>query len=196
MVLPSLADALVVVVLLVPGFVAFFIARKLSAMTRKFSDLEITIWSIFLSLVGYVPFSLTTGLNTIDSIRDSVLIPANFVILIGYNVLVGIALGYSLKRWRGGAIVSGEVWDHAMREVIKIGGAYAMVYTDNNLEYKGMMNYAGLCTEGEQREVILSNPKLILRDKDWNVLDEVEMGKEVLFTEKDVRRILFFDQIP
>ena len=71
-----------------------------------------------------------------------------------------------------------------------------MVYTDNNLEYKGMMNYAGLCTEGEQREVILSNPKLILRDKDWNVLDEVEMGKEVLFTEKDVRRILFFDQIP
>ena len=61
------------------------------------------------------------------------------------------------------------------------------------MEYKGILHYADA---GKDKEgLTMRNPMLILRDKYWNVLDEIEMGREILFTEKDVLRVLFFDEL-
>ncbi len=195
MALPSIADALVIVVLLVPGFVAFFLIRRISAVSRNFSDLEMTVWSVFLSLVGYVPFSLITGLNNLDSITNGIFLPWNFLILIGCTLSSGVITGVILKRFFRKGMTAGTAWDHSFGGVSKDEqeGGYFMVYTNDGLEYKGELHMAG--AEHERRDVVMRNPKLILRDKGWNVKDEIEVGKEILFVEGDIRRIVFFDEL-
>ncbi len=134
MALPSIADALVIVVLLVPGFVAFFLIRR-------------------------------------------------------------IITGVILKRFFRKGMTAGTAWDHSFGGVSKDEqeGGYFMVYTNDGLEYKGELHMAG--AEHERRDVVMRNPKLILRDKGWNVKDEIEVGKEILFVEGDIRRIVFFDEL-
>lgn len=68
--LPSLADILIVIILIIPGFITFYIITKISVIEQKFSDFETTIWSIFLSLFIYIPFSFLIGVSSIDAIRD------------------------------------------------------------------------------------------------------------------------------
>lgn len=183
MVLPSIADVLIVVVLLALGFVAFFLIRYLSAVGRKFSDLETTIWSVFLSFVIYVPLSITIGVSDLDAIRDKIFQPANFLVLMGYTLLVGAVSGVVVRGLRPG-MLRGDAWNTAFSRVTRRGGEYAIIYTDNGLEYKGIVHLSG--AEEDSKELSLKMPKLILRDPSWKVQDEIPMGEEILFTEKDV----------
>lgn len=192
MVLPSLADLLVIVVLLVPGFVCLFITCRISAIRRRFSDIEFTVWSLFLSLIIYVPFSLTTGISDLDQIRDKIFFPGNFVLLMIYTALAGIVLGGILRKFRPGMML-GDPWNIIFDRVTRKGGKFAIIYTENGLEYKGFIHLSG--AEQDNKELSIKYPKLILRDKDWNIANEIPMGKEILFTEKDIRRVLFFEKL-
>ena len=192
MVLPSLADLLIIVVLLVPGFVCLFITCRIAAIRRRFSELEFTVWSLFLSLIIYVPFSLTTGINDLDQIRDKIFFPGNFVLLMVYTLLTGIVLGAILKNFRPGMLL-GDPWNIAFDRVTRRGGKFVIIYTESGLEYKGFVHLSG--AEQDSKELSIKYPKLILRDKDWNIVDEIAMGKEILFTERDIRRVLFFEKL-
>jgi hypothetical protein len=154
-----------------------------------------TVWSVFLSLVGYIPFSLVTGLNNLDSITNGIFLPWNFLFLLSCNLLVGVLTGVILKRYFRKGHVAGSAWDHTFGWVTRIGqeGGLMMVYTNDGLEYKGELHMAG--TDQERRDVVMRKPKLILRDKDWNIKNEIEMGKEILFVEGDIRRVVFFDDL-
>lgn len=112
----------------------------------------------------------------------------------GYNILIGVVIGIAMKLLFRQHNFMGDPWNYAMDKLARAKeGAYCIVYTENGLEYKGALRFAGV--EEEVKEIIISNPKLILREKDWSILEEVEMGKEMLFTEKDILRVLFFDEI-
>jgi uncharacterized 2Fe-2S/4Fe-4S cluster protein (DUF4445 family) len=95
--------------------------------------------------------------------------------------------------WRGVRKVPGTCWDVAFKEISKRGG-YVIVYTHDGSEYKGELHYVGSGVLSS-RELVIRNPKLIVRDKDLRVSDEIEIGKEILFTEKDVQRIVFFKDV-
>ena len=75
--LPSLADVILVIVLLIPGFIALSLFRWFAILERKLSDYQLIIWSLFFSLFIYAIFSWHTGISSIDSMRDSMLIPGN-----------------------------------------------------------------------------------------------------------------------
>lgn len=153
-----------------------------------------TVWSVFLSMLGYVPFSITSGLSDLDAIRDGIFVPLNFVLLNGYTLAIGIVFGVVLKVAFRRNVKRGSAWDYAIDTLTKLDERpFCIVYTENGLEYKGALNSAGI--EEERKELIIKTPKLILRDKDWNVLNEIEMGQEMLFTEGDIRRVLFFNSI-
>jgi hypothetical protein len=193
-ILPSLADALIVIVLLIPGFIAFALMRRIAEMGQRFTDFETTIWSIFLSLVIYVPFSLYTGLTNFDAIRDQIFLPQSFVSLIASTLGVGVVLGVSRRHFRKGVYV-GTTWDLVVQRIKQKGGGFVIVYTQNGSEYKGKLHYVGVGEKDGSSSLIVESPKLIRRDKEWVIIEEVEMGKEMLFTDKDVSRVLFFDSI-
>jgi hypothetical protein len=109
-----------------------------------------------------------------------------------YTALTGMVLGGVLRKFRPGMLL-GDPWNIIFDRVTRKGGKFAIIYTDNGLEYKGFVHLSG--AEQDSKEISIKYPKLILRDKDWNIVNEIPMGKEILFTEKDIRRVLFFEKL-
>jgi hypothetical protein len=68
-----------------------------------------------------------------------------------------------------------------------------LIYTTDGKEYKGIINYYD--TGEEPNSITISRPYQILRDENFYVRDEFEVGKEILFKEKDILRIILFNEI-
>lgn len=193
MALPSLADVIMVIVLLFPGFISFIVFKWISIVERKFSDFETVVWSLFGSLLIYTVFSAITGISDIDSIRDGIFLPSNVALILGLSLLFGIIPSGIVKFSVRKRIVRGDCWDACMGRANQ-KNSWVIIHTENGLEYKGILHIYG--TKGEHpRELVIEKPKLILRDNNGKVLNEVRMGREILFLQKDIRRIVFFKSL-
>ena len=185
--MPSLTGVLTVAVLVVPGFYAFLIVKNLVPSKRKkFSDYETTIYSLLYALPILATYFLITGISGIDNLIDDVFQVWNLVILFGLATFWGFVPALMARIVIGREYVMGECWDEFGARLCE--GAYVMVYTDDGCEYKGWIHFYDK-TEDKQ-ELIIGDPKLILRDKNWKVLKEIKMGHEMLFTQKDIRRVV------
>ena len=195
MALPGLEDALIVAVLIVPGFFSFLVAKRFAAVGKKFSDFEKTILSVFLSLVDYVPFTFLTGLDSLETIRDGILEPVNLGILVAIAGGVGLGVGLAFKQIFNKDIQLGDAWDKAFEFTAKAGGSWVIVYTKLNREYKGIASFVGRAEDGS-KELVIKLPREICRDDDGMIISEMGIGKEMLFTESDIARISFFTEFP
>jgi hypothetical protein len=172
-------------VLVVPGFVCFFVFRRVTAWDRKFSDLETIVWSVFISLIMYSLYGLLLGFSSIDAFTSSIFQPlylATLIVAIGLSAAVGFIVKITFRR----TVQSGEVWDVFCDDHVAAAD-WVTVYTKDGLEYKGrLLNYGF----GEsKKEITVLNPKLILRDKSGKAVRETPCGVEMIFTEGDVLRM-------
>lgn len=188
MVLPSLADILLVIVLIVPGFVAYILFKKVAMREKKTSDFEATIWSLATSLIIYAFFAYITNLYNIDLIRDDILIPNNIVLIFGLASALGISSGVLSRILFRRGYRSGDCWEECMRSATK-KGSYVLAYTSDGKEYKGELFLAGAAEA--PREITLKNPKMILRDSEGFVQNEFRIGDVLLLSETDVLRVVF-----
>ena len=180
MALPSLADTILVIVLLIPGFIALTIFRWLAILEKKLTEYLLVLWSLFFSLFIYVIFSWLTEISNIDSIRDNILLPENLAKILSLGLAFGIIPGVIVRLGFRRGFVRGDCWEASMKQASK-KGCWLTVYTEGGREYKGTLHYSG--GGDSPREISIRRPKLILRDNKFKVLKEVEIGKEVFFTE-------------
>ena len=171
--------------MIVPGFVCFFAFRGLAAWDKKFSDFEIIVWSVFISLMIYSFYGSVTGITSIDALASSVFQPAYLVTLI-LAVLISSLIGLIVKVGFRRTVEVGDVWDAFCGRHVA-DSDWVTVYTKDGLEYKGRLSSYGF---GEsKKEIAMSSPKLILRDKTGKATRETCSGQEMMFTEGDVLRI-------
>jgi hypothetical protein len=142
--------------------------------------------------VIYLPFSLTTGLNNIDAIRDQIFIPGTLGILMVYTLLVAGGIGAVLKRFVRQGFELGDPWERVASSLEKHHGGYALVIGKDS-EYIGRVHIMGV--EENHREILLKDPIWIIRNAKHDVEHQVSMGKELLFTESDIQRIVLFEEI-
>lgn len=184
--LPSLLDIVTVVILVVPGFLSFTILKRALPFKReKFSDFELTVYSLLFMLPIIFCYSIITGLKDIDSIRDSVFQPINLATLIGLSLGWGLAPSLIAKVLTWGKYRTGECWD-IFWDGLRLGG-YVLVLTEDGHEYKGWIQYSD--KSEEKYELILGDPTLVIRDASQKMQSEVKMGHAMLFTQKDIRRV-------
>jgi hypothetical protein len=186
--LPSLDEVALVIVLLVPGFFSLSLFRWLSIDEKKLSDNQLVIWSVFVSLLIYVINGVFTGITDVNLIKDRMLLPTTLLSVLGLSVLFGIVPGLIVKYFFRGNIVRGDPWCAAMKKAAE--GAWVNVFTVGGQEYSGYLHYVG----GEEecsKEISIREPLLIQRNLKNNNSQEIKMGKEILFTEKDISRIVF-----
>ena len=192
MALPSLNDVVFVIVMLIPGFVALVLFRWIMVLERKISDYQLVIWSVFLSLLIYGVFGWYTGISNLDDIRDSILLPENLVGILALSLFLGVVPGSILRIAFRRNIVRGDSWESAMREASK-EGSWVIIYTSDGHEYLGTLHYSGM--KDFSKEVSIRNPIQVYRDSKGNLEEKVEFGKEILFSEKDILRIVFFNEV-
>lgn len=97
MALPSLADVIFVIVLLIPGFIALSLFRWFAILERKLSEYRLVLWSLVLSLFIYAMFGWYTGITDIDSIRDNMLMPQNLAKILALSLTFGIVPGLIVR---------------------------------------------------------------------------------------------------
>jgi hypothetical protein len=191
---PSFADILLTVILLVPGFAALLITKKIAVIESKFSDFENTVISLMLSLIILIPFTSITGLTEIEKIRSNIFNPWNLVLLLALTPLAGFALGAVLKLTVRKSTVAGNLWNSALDLMTE--GTYVLIHTTDGKEYRGSVKYY---TPGinEERELIVLEPYLIIRNALTDVITvEKSMGKGILFLKDDIKRIVFYEEEP
>jgi hypothetical protein len=174
----------------VPGFIAFKIIVKLGVAKRKYSDYETTLWSFAFSAGILAIFTTITGLTSIDTIRDQFFYPINFVVLFGLTFAAGLIPGMALRQLRK-RFEDGDPWSIAMKHYA-LTGSWVKVITKTGEEYTGKYRYAGI--EDDARELMITTPKQIIRNKDGTITNEFEIGKELLLTESDIARVFFFEE--
>ena len=193
MVLPSLADVLVVMILVVPGFVAVKIFARITAFDRKLSDFDTTVYSLGTSLAIYVPFILITGLDNIDKIRDSILLPCNLGLIVGLSVGTGGLTGIAVKLLFRRKFKWGDVWHRSVVEIQKrlLPPFFVIVHTDKQ-EIVGQLLSAGT---GEQpKDLLIFQPKLIIRNPDFSVKEQMDLGSDLFIPEDSIRSIVFLSK--
>lgn len=192
MVLPSLADAVLVITLLLPGFISLVLFRRISVIQKKMSDFELVIWSLFVSVLIYSVFSLFTGITNLDSLRDKFLFSENLAFLFGLSLIFGTIPGLIVKKGFRRNVVMGSCWTLSLKNASK-RISWVLVYTQDECEYKGQLHYSG--GEETPHGITIRKPRLILRDDNWKVTKEIKMGEEILFGETDIKRIVFFKKV-
>jgi hypothetical protein len=93
MVLPSLADALIVIVLLIPGFIAFWVTKRVGKFNRPLTEFETSVWSFVFSAVILFIFTLVTNLSDLDKIRQEFFDPKIFGVLFVITGIIGLGGG-------------------------------------------------------------------------------------------------------
>jgi hypothetical protein len=193
LVLPSLADALIVIILLIPGFIAFFIFKRLGSYGGTLTEFETTVWSFFFSAIVVFVYIIVTKLTDIDAIRDHFFDPLNFGILFVITMLVALISGYLFKIKRVGYSL-GEPWIQFSKEyterVRNSPNFYftLTVITKDGQEYEGAARGWG---GRDNKEILLDYPYQIIRDDLGNKLQKIQLGTENQEASNDTSKILF-----
>jgi hypothetical protein len=77
------------------------------------------------------------------------------------------------------------VWDEELK---RKAPCYALVYTKNGLEYKGVP--VSWTVRDTPKELLLAKPKMVIRDDNLDVIVEFEMGDSILFLKEDIARVV------
>lgn len=188
-----MVDVVFVVVILVPGFVALMILRWLTYSERKVSDYELVVGSLFFSLFIFTLFSYMNGITNIDDITQNMFSLKYIVEIMGMGLAIGVVPGLIIRLYyRRKKYVEGPTWQASLKMAGK-DGCWIIVHTTDGSEYKGILHYYG--GKNMPNEISIRKPKLILRDEDSFVKNEFPFGEEILFTEKDIKRIVFFKEV-
>lgn len=158
----------------------------------KVSEFESIIWSLFASLGIYAVFGYFTGLFNLDLIRTNILNPINIASVFGLAVAFGGGFGLLSRLLFKQGLKAGDCWEACIKAAAN-SGSYVLVYTSANQEYKGEMLF-GSVSEAP-KEIVIKNPKLILRDENLKVKSELQVGNVMIFRENDIRRIAFLKEI-
>lgn len=184
MVLPSLADVLIVIIFIIPGFLAFYIFRWIGAYGKDFTEFEITTWSLIFSIVIIFVFTIFTGLTDIDSIRDEFFYPENFAILFGSAIGISLLSGYIFRIFRKGHVLS-DPWEIAIKQYKS--GSWLLVYTKSGQEYRGWYKVVGIT----RHSLAMDNVTQFIRNQSGEITKELNLKGLLLFNDDDIARIVF-----
>jgi hypothetical protein len=202
--IPKLEDILTAIFLLIPGFISFVIARKLASVETKFSDFEITVISIFLSLVNYVPFRLLINAENMEDIRRAILEdPLKLGQLIIITTVIGLTVGGLFKLIFRQSKSAGTLWNLILSRAGRLGrldkkGVWVIVVTEKG-EYAGQLVAFGQSKETEEREILIRKPALIKRGTSGASISSVEQLDEkttyMLFTSQEIKEVIFYKEL-
>ncbi len=193
--LPVSSDLFFIMLLILPGYFSLQIFRWLAYFKRKLSDAEILYSSLTFSIFIYIILGYFFQVNEFEAIKAKILVPQKSLILVSITILLGLIPGLIIRiirRYQG--YIPGDSWNAVMEKAGRLKtGSWLTVYTNDGKEYNGLLHF--YVVKEERRELSIRKPMMIIRDCDYNVTYELEIGKELYFRENDINRIAFFEEV-
>ncbi len=188
--LPALADIFFIIVFLIPGFVTLNLIRNIGKYDTSLSNNETVYWSVFWNLIIIGFYNWITNTTDLITLTSEIFNYSNLFLIIGISASLGVGIGVGIRYTMRKNIISEDCWELSMKEASRIG-TFVTVLTKNDDEFMGLLHYnAG---SKEPREITIRNPTKINRSVD--PIEEEEWGKEILFLEDDIKRIVFMSEV-
>jgi len=176
-----------IIIFILPGYVSLVLYHKISLSKMKLKEFDKIIWSIIFSTIIFFPYSYIENLKTISEIIEHISLFRNFLIVIIYSIVLGTGTGL-IERWIFKKdIVGGNIWGFYFNH-IPDAGEWIGIRTKNNNEYIGKILVASK-TKENHGGIIISNPKLIKRNQEGNIIQHINLGGELLILEKEIETL-------
>lgn len=192
--LPSFPDIFLIILIIIPGYASVKIFRRIGGLRRKVSDTELLYTSLMYSLIIYAILGWYFQLNDYDLLKAELLKPYNIPKVLATTAIVGVIVGAIALIWRIlNHVVPEDCWITVIDKYSKkYDSIWVIVYSSDGKEYKGKIGMWGIGQD--QKEMTIREPYWILRDEKFKKVHDVYLGDEMLFTEKDILRIVFMKQ--
>ena len=182
--LGGLTDVWVLIALIIPGFIAYWIIALCIHQKIQESQFLTTIFSLILSLLIYLPILIySENVTSINDIRTIVTDPVVLAMILSLAAIYGIIIGKILKR----TVYKQVVKDHAWARFCSRNLSKQVLVTLKDSE--GGKRYAGKLTnyndsKDEPAEIVLSTPYLIKN------ASKVSLGLEIYIPASVIKNIV------
>ena len=176
---------------MIPGFVTLNLFRKIAKFDRTLSDNETLLWSLFIGfiIIGLYSYGKTTV--ELETMSKEIFVTQNMLKIVGISLLGAVLPGYAIRKILRDDIISDDVWELSFKNASK-KVSWIIVYTNDGEEYMGTLHHNS--GSDDPREVTIRNPTKIVR-LETGEINEITWGKEILFPEKDIKRIVFNSEV-
>lgn len=187
-------EIFIAAILILPGFLAINIIRKISIYEGKIPAQEYYFWSLFLSIIIFIIFSFLTGIDSIQEFENLILNYETILLLFFISIILGGIVGYLVKKIVHGEfnVLPEQVWSITLKRLNKNEGKFVTIFTSANSEFSGRIRIYS-AREDSPKEILIEDPIQIIRNEKMEVISEIEWGKEILFTEGDINRIILYE---
>jgi hypothetical protein len=185
------SEALIIAGLYLPGFIAFKVYEWKLNSSRRYNAYETTMYSLLFSIVGIYALLVYKGIYEVDFALLSKINILDGLIFFIVSIILGwfVALGKNFMELRLRRFTRDAWNDFFVRAWETEKAPQLKVITSDGSEYIGFMNFVG--ARYDKKEISLIKPIKIYRDRKGKFIDHEKLGKEILFTENDIRRIVW-----
>lgn len=186
----SIEGIYVILLWFIPGFFGYTLFRFVSVEATKHSEYDKTILSLMYSLVSYgILFQFTGPMSyeqLISKLYDPVFLRNIWLLPAILGTIAGLPARLTVQK----RTLFGDCWI-LFQDKLRDKKPGVTIYTKDGKEIEGILNYAG--KEEVDKEIIITNPKMIIRDEVYEPIFERSLGNEMLFTKDDIIRIAFWE---
>lgn len=198
-------NLLITIFLILPGFLSINIIYWALKRKHKLSTFELTSLSMLVSMAIIIIIISTTAYlpnRPLNLLSEDKITPT----VIGLYVLLSLYWALTIGYWVSVIYVRKEKillypllpFVKKEREYSLFGSTWAdcfehydgmvSIITSDEKEYSG--RFETTSTEEFPREIVITIPKLIIRDEKGKILFKKNMGKQILFTKEDIKRVI------
>ena len=187
------SDVFIATLLILPGFISFTIIQELSAHFSQVHGHKYYLYSLFLSTVVFVIYSILCGIESVDEFDTIIVNYKTIFSLYAISLFLGFLFGFlDLFVRKKLNILEQSVWLTTLDRLNKECGKYVTIFTSDDSEFSGCVRmYSGF--DDNQNEILIGDPKQIIRNENMEVIFEVDWGNEILFTGDAIKRIVLYE---
>lgn len=178
-------------IIVLPGYLYLKIFRNIGLLKKPIPSKEMLYQSLTFSLLNIIIASLVFKTTDLNILRSILIQPGKLSVFMILTLSIVILLSLFPRFWlKSHGYTPKDTWTHTIEVGRDIELPWVIINTVKGEEYKGILRAYGV--GNEPRDLSILSPIKILRDESFETVDEIYMGKEMYFTEKDISRVLFF----
>lgn len=182
------------ILFLIPGFLFFEIFCIFSGKNDKsLSEKQYYLTCLFISIFIQCICALYLGVDSFQELMSQVVqikfALSLYLLIIPFAIFISIAVKELC--FHGHKVINSEPWQALIKSQTKNGASNVTLITSDGSEFEGqILMFAHRVNE--RREIVLEKPEQILRNDLKEEVSRIEFGSEILFTQDDIRRIVFY----
>ena len=182
----TIAEVYVLIILIMPGFITFNIAKRAVFSTIKTSQFEITMWSLIVSIFDLMIFKVIRPFETFEELQSSILSGTNVYLLVGISIVVGVL--FYLYRLFSKTQINDNPWSLISKK-IKFNDNLVTIFTKDGLEIRGYLSCFG--DVKNEKDIIIEKPMQVIRNQKMKASSEISCGKTMIIKESNICRVAF-----